>query len=186
VSDSVFVIGYLLLQLLIVLTPQHSHPTDAYKKQLEDILNEIILISEIAELSIESETIATLMGLQRENFDVAPPSEINPATQAKTSSMPKVQWSHLKFDGDTSTKSSWGMVDDDDDGEPSQINFNNAEGTRIAKEGCTYESSSRLPIKDLLDKWEEPLSKHDQVNSTKTLPLHGLVVSILMVYILLY
>lgn len=131
---------------------------------MEDILNEIILISEIAELSVESETIANVMGLKREDFDVEPPREIKTAREARASRMPKVRWSSLKFDGDVG---SWGMVDDEDndddddvDGEP-----DDAEDGRIAKEGRTYESSSRLPIKDLLDKWEEPLSKRDQVNS---------------------
>ncbi len=122
------------------------------------------MISEIAELSVESENIANVMGLQREDFYVEPPKEIKAATEAKTARMPRVRWSSLKFDGDASTKSSWGMMDDDDDdgGEPSQTDSDHAEGDRIGKEEY-FDSSSRLPIKDLLDKWEEPLSKRDQV-----------------------
>ena len=46
--------------------------TDAYKRRLEEILNDIILISEVAELSVESDTIATLIGIEKQDVPLDP------------------------------------------------------------------------------------------------------------------
>lgn len=144
----------------------HSYIADAYKKRLEDILNDIILISEIAELSAESESIATMIGIKKEDINIEPPIEVKAATNQR---MGRVRWSIVKFDGDCSNKSrsSSGMIDDgeDDGSDNEELESDDEDGGSEVKGGL-YESSRRPYIKELLDKWEEPLSKRDQVSLT--------------------
>jgi hypothetical protein len=163
----------LRLWLTAVLTlPCHLDRIDSYKNRLEDILNDIILISEIAELSLEAETIANVIGIKNEGNSPERPNEINATADANTPRMSRMRQSSVTFDEDSSSKSKSmsGMKDDDaDEGSvPSQLDSDDADGDSTAK-GTFYESSSRLPIKDLLDRWEEPLSKRDQVCSASSL-----------------
>lgn len=47
-----------------------------YRVRLEDILNDIISISEIAELSIEADSIVSVLGLQPENEENSKPPTV--------------------------------------------------------------------------------------------------------------
>lgn len=122
-------------------------PIDAYKPRLEEILNDIIMISEVAELSVESHNIAKEIGVEKKSKQYEPPKEIKAPLTASS-----VQWSTVKFEGgdDEPTETESQMTDLDGD----------------ASESAYYDSnSSRIPLKDLLDRWQEPDSKKDKVNS---------------------
>ena len=146
--------------------PCHSH-TDAYKNKLEDILNDVILISEIADLSVESAHIANEIGIKEADIKASPTNETTPVTEAKVQRLNRPRWSIVRFDGDSSikSKSSSGVIEDgEDEGEEPHDFYFADEDSDCAVKGGFYESSCRLPIKDLLDKWEEPVSKRDQVS----------------------
>jgi hypothetical protein len=132
---------------------------DAYKPRLEEILNDIILISEVAELSIESENIASVIGVEKRPRK-EPPKEIQAAKnlQQRTS---KIQWSQVKFDeGSTISRTNSESAFDDE----STASEAGTDGDVSEKFRYYDSSSSRIPIKDLLDKWEEPISKRDKVS----------------------
>lgn len=106
------------------------------------------MISEVAELSVESHKIAKEIGVEKKMNTYEPPQEIRASP-----TMSSVQWSTVKFqeghgeDEPTETESQ--MTDLDGD----------------ASESAYYDSnSSRIPLKELLDRWQEPVSKKDKVS----------------------
>ena len=132
---------------------------DAYKPRLEEILNDIILISEVAELSVESENIASVIGVQKRPRK-EPPKEIQ-ATKDFQQRTSRVQWSQVKFDeGSTISRTNSESALDDE----STASEAGSDGDASEKYRYFDSSSSRIPIKDLLDKWEEPISKRDKVS----------------------
>ncbi|KAL3920631.1 MAG: hypothetical protein SGILL_003161 [Bacillariaceae sp.] len=122
---------------------------DAYKPRLEEILNDIVLVSEIAELSVESYNIAKEIGVEKKAKRYEPPTEIKgPPTPSRTGS--KVQWSAIKFE------------DGEDEPTETESQITDFDGDMSVKSAYYDSNSSRIPLKDLLDRWQEPVSKKDK------------------------
>ncbi|KAG7359816.1 mechanosensitive ion channel [Nitzschia inconspicua] len=134
---------------------------DAYKPRLEEILNDIILISEVADLSIESDNIASVIGVEKKERKYEPPTEIDTPEIPTVKRGGRIRWSSVKFEDASILRSgSQSLLQGDedntdteskmtDDGDSSEISF--------------YDSnSSRIPLKELLDRWQEPVSKKDK------------------------
>ncbi|KAG7359813.1 mechanosensitive ion channel [Nitzschia inconspicua] len=146
---------------------------DMYRQRLDEILNEIIMISEIAELSVESESIVNVLGVKSQddndeeslNKEVETQSLIKPRISA-------VRWSEVKFNHDEDM-SRIGLGNDLTERDIEKIELEGqtySEAPRWnrddeeAKGGKTgfYDSSSGFPTMDLLDKWNDPVKKRDK------------------------
>ncbi len=150
-----------------------SPSTDAYKPRLEEILNDIILISEIAELSVQSSNIASVIGIEKEEKMDQLPQEINASTSNESMSLgSRIQWSSVKFQGGSNLQTSSVGDDylDEDDGTETGSHVTDCDGQTSEKSANYDSNSSRIPLKDLLDRWQEPVSKKDKV-STKANPM---------------
>jgi hypothetical protein len=151
-----------------------------YRVRLEDILNDIIIISEIAELSIEADSIVNVLGLQPDN-EVVPEQVIavgidNPGQSLVST----VRWSDVKFkreetvsqleSGTELPRRNTNGLDMEGERFSEQMNLD-LDGEKTAeKRNEIYESSCRLSIMDLLDKWDEPVNKRDKVRTEKDQP----------------
>ncbi|KAG7353641.1 hypothetical protein IV203_002996 [Nitzschia inconspicua] len=146
---------------------------DMYRQRLDEILNEIIMISEIAELSVESESIVNVLGVKSQddndeeslNKEVETQSLIKPRISA-------VRCSEVKFNHDEDM-SRIGLGNDLTERDIEKIELEGqtySEAPRWnsddeeAKGGKTgfYDSSSGFPTMDLLDKWDDPVKKRDK------------------------
>jgi hypothetical protein len=146
-----------------------------YRVRLEDILNDIIIISEIAELSVEADSIVNELGLQRENEEnITPPSNIGVDVTMKNG-VSAVRWPDVKLK-ENEIISQYGSeievpalnaerLNTEEEGFSELMNVElTDEGTAKGRNGF-YESSSNQPTMDLLDKWEEPVNKRDKVRT---------------------
>ena len=72
---------------------------DLYKPRLEEILENVITLSEVAELSIESKDIADIIGLgQSDSDDESPHEEIKSTAEARRRGrLSVIRWSDVKF-----------------------------------------------------------------------------------------
>ena len=139
-------------------------------RRLEEILHEIILISEIAELAMESDNIAKAIGIEsRKETDTVRIMTDKAMGKAR---MRNVRWSDVRFsdpnasqlgsDADLTTMDSTKM----DGGDPldsDTFEVDNIDDEKSVEGHGFYDSSSYLPIKDLLDRWEEPDDNRDKV-----------------------
>jgi hypothetical protein len=136
-----------------------------YKPKLELILNDIILISEVAELAEEAENLPEDIE-QEAKKEMAQENRLK-----KRTTLDQVRWSSVKFQGKGSNR-----VDQGDEpasptppssGPPSRVAperpmFGDRSRDRFA--GLDRDSSGRLRIKNLLDRWDEPINKSDRVS----------------------
>jgi hypothetical protein len=148
-----------------------------YRVRLEDILNDIIIISEIAEMSIEAESIVNVLGLQPANEDNSKPPATVGVDNPGQSRVSTVHWSDVKFKQDE-TISQLGSetelpgrnadgLDADEERFSDLMNVDlNDEETAEGRNGF-YESPSRVSMMDFLDKWDEPVNKRDKVRTQK-------------------
>ena len=135
-----------------------------YKPKLELILNDIILISEVAELAEEAENLP-------EDIEQEAKKEMAQENRLKKRSLNQVRWSSVKFQGKGSR-----LGDEGDEppsppspstGPPSQGAARRAmfgDRSRDRFSGLERDSSGRLRIKNLLDRWDEPTNKSDRVS----------------------
>lgn len=150
---------------------------ETYKPKLEEILGDIILISEVAELALETSAIAEEIGLDNAKIKSEVETTSDKRKQARKS---HVRWSSVKFGEDSSfVGSAAGSADkgdgkdnDDDVGKDDKDDDLTEDGDSDDPDSnyrpnasFGYEDSSRrLSIKDLLIKWEEPaMAKRDKV-----------------------
>jgi hypothetical protein len=149
-----------------------------YKQRLEDILNDIIMISEIAELSVEAESIVNVLGIKPIGSfgEDAPSTEMETHTPVKPRSA-TVQWSEVTFKQDDNTSLLGSDIDltergtekvDVEEEMYSEVMNDGGEDEEEADERTGfYDSSSHLPIMDLLDKWDDPVSKKNKVGQRR-------------------
>jgi hypothetical protein len=135
-----------------------------YKPKLELILNDIILISEVAELAEEAENLP-------EDIEQEAKKEMAQENRLKKRSLNQVRWSSVKFQGKGS------RLGDEGDEPPSPPSPSSAPPSKGASpramfgdrsrdrfSGLDRDSSGRLRIKNLLDRWDEPTNKSDRVS----------------------
>jgi hypothetical protein len=139
---------------------------DIYKPQLEEILNDIIVITEIAELG-------AMAGDVPEEGTQVDTNQLVEESLKKRGQLTNVRWSSLRFD-DKNRKESIGRDTDDesDDEADDEDTKKNAEEeppvrTLLARTSPMDSSSSGLvKIKNLLDRWEEPVNKLDKSSAS--------------------
>lgn len=138
---------------------------DIYKPKLEEILNDIIVITEIAELGAEA--------------SVLPGDKAQPDTKQlveenlkKRGQLTKVRWSSLRFNEKSKKDAADVASDTDDDSSAAASAMKTAEEnppvrTLLARTSPMNSSSSGLiRIKNLLDRWEEPVNKLDKASAS--------------------
>jgi len=145
---------------------------DTYKPRLEEILNDVITISEVAELSIESEDIADLIGIEQSVSDDEPPIEVTESSAAvrRRGRLSVIRWSEVKFEADDCSSSDDSVTDflsslpentdEDDSSNPEDYERDSQNG----KEKLYNNGSTRIALKNLLDKWDEPVMKNKSLN----------------------
>jgi hypothetical protein len=117
------------------------------------------MISEIAELSVESDTIANVIGVEKKERTNKLPQEIKAGKDSKNRTSTQIQWSTVKFQDDPNNG---GGTDEEE--ETTDMESDIGTDGEISEKSAYYDSSSsRIAIKDLLDRWEEPVSKRDKV-----------------------
>jgi hypothetical protein len=154
---------------------------DMYKPRLEEILEDVILISEIAEFAVEFRDIADMMGIEQSESDEEPQHEENSTVEARRRGrLSIIRWSEVKFnaaDDDNDDDSDFeaenetdlhtmypeGSTDDGSTLNFESISFEN-ERNLNSNRGMKFFTSStrRIAVKAFLDKWDEPVMKHDK------------------------
>ena len=155
---------------------------DTYKPRLEKILNDVITISEVAELSIESEDIANMIGIEHSNEtdfgrpDEAMESEVEAEAEARRRGrLSVIRWSDIKFEADDGSNIEDSVpnfqsplpenIDEDEGSNVEELEDSQGEGSFEKEKLYTSSGSTRIAIKDLLDRWEEPVMKHEKVRA---------------------
>jgi hypothetical protein len=155
---------------------------DTYKPRLEEILNDVITISEVAELSIESEDIADMIGIEQSNGtdfgrpDVAMESEVEAEAEARRRGrLSVIRWSDIKFEADDGSSIEDSVpnfqspipdnIGDDEGSIAEELELDSQGEGFFEKEKLYTSGSTRIAIKDLLDKWDEPVMKHEKVRA---------------------
>jgi hypothetical protein len=135
-------------------------------------LNDIILILEIAELSIKSESIANVIGLQSEDRNQETKYSVySKPSMSDNTRMSTARWSEVRFKPEDDTSQLGSDIDLRARDAEKALNakevtgFNDFETeeaeTASARTGF-YGSSSHLPILELLDKWDDPINEQDK------------------------
>jgi hypothetical protein len=139
---------------------------EIYKPQLEEILNDIIVITEIAELGAEA-------GDLSEEENQVDTEQVVQESLKKRATLTKGRWSSLRFNDKSGKESSGKDMDDESDDE-----FDDDDAKKNAEEKppmrtllartSAMSSSSRglIKIKNLLDRWEEPVNKLDKSSAS--------------------
>lgn len=129
---------------------------DIYKPKLEEILNDIIVVTEIAELGAEADTLPEDEGNQLDTKQLVHDNII------KRGQLSEVRWSSLKFNdktredlADTDDEASLGVPKKTDSGEQHPMRG-------LMARTSPMNTSSTFKIKNLLDQWEEPVNKLDK------------------------
>ena len=155
---------------------------DTYKPRLEKILNDVITISEVAELSIESEDIANMIGIEHSNEtdfgrpDEAMESEVEAEAEARRRGrLSVIRWSDIKFEADDGSNIEDSVpnfqsplpenIDEDEGSNVEESEDSQGEGFFEKEKLYTNSGSTRIAIKDLLDRWQEPVMKHVKVRA---------------------
>jgi hypothetical protein len=138
-----------------------------YKPLLEEILNDIIVMTEIAELGCEADNLP-------DDGEALNIKELVDLSLKKRSQLSTVRWSSVRFKtAPTRADSDVSDVLDQMDGssvEDSLSQEKTAKDTEIPMKQAVRQHSSRrsssaglIRIKNLLDRWEEPINKLDKV-----------------------
>lgn len=141
-----------------------------YKQRLEELLSQIILITELAELAAE----ADILSETKEGEASGPGSVTDPLKRpAATGS---AQWSSLRFQDDkkppTRSSSTASLAEENSIKEAmlDQVSLSPGEKPRqtlraapTAMKQEELNTSGLFRLKNLLDRWEEPVNKLDKV-----------------------
>jgi hypothetical protein len=119
----------------------------------------------VADLSIESGNIASVIGVEKKEKKYEPPTEINTPHNKSVNRGGRIRWSSVKFEESPFSRngSQTGMLQEFEDIMDSESLMTDDENS---SESSPYDdsNSSRIPLKGLLDKWQEPVSKKDKVS----------------------
>eukprot|EP00536_Pseudo-nitzschia_multiseries_P006518 jgi/Psemu1/255455/estExt_Genewise1Plus.C_1390082 len=150
-----------------------------YKRKLQEIIDDIITITEVSELSAMATDIAGAIGLEEEDSDSFVESSrrnVQPAL-AYTSA---IQWSDIRFQkndlndsGSEADEQSSLDESQNNDGNSKKIDVDfDSEDDKFLRKlkkdtpmSGTVSTRSRFGMKNLLDKWDEPVSKGAKSNN---------------------
>ena len=183
----------LLLRVYRITDLQCAIPSETYKPKLEDILNDIVVITEVAELASEASALST-DDLESEGGA----AKLRAQTNSQSKRGPNdVRWSAVKFKplktqrNKSETTEESEDADDDDDNDDASNTSSLSESNQV--EAGSEEMVSQIPIRAspafamseiptsgisvgsktsresskirrLLDKWLEPMNKLDKVS----------------------
>jgi hypothetical protein len=146
----------------------HSCHPDVYKPKLEEILNDIIVITEIAELGAEADNLPDATGTMNAK-------ELVEDNLKKRGRLAEVRWSSVKFHNRSRADSDASSIvvekgDNTSFGDASPIPElpRRVAGTpprsfMARNAAAPSKSSGLIRIKNLLDRWDEPVNKLDKV-----------------------
>lgn len=132
------------------------------------------MISEIAELSVQSESIVNVLGIRpvTSKEEQMPPSDvaIHSPARLRTNS---VRWSETQFDEENISQlgSELGhgesgpeeKIDVEEETYSEHMNYSFDDEAAAGERTEFYDSSSHFPMMDLLDKWDDPTNKREKV-----------------------
>ena len=143
---------------------------ETYKPRLEEILNDIISIADVAELSGDADQIADTLGIRKEDsVEDFKKASAGVAVDLRKKKRPThVRWSSVKFSSkDTKdTPTSGGSVAGSENFDDASVDTGDASGSdtpNFPTSSFSSFTSSHMAIKDLLIKWEEPVNSRDKV-----------------------
>lgn len=128
-------------------------------------------------MSIESEDIADLIGIEQSVSDDEPPSEVMESSAAvrRRGRLSVIRWSEVKFEADDCSSSGDSVTDflsslpentdEDEASNPEDSELDSQDEEFFKKEKLYNSGSTRIAVKDLLDKWDEPVMKHKKVRA---------------------
>jgi hypothetical protein len=129
---------------------------------LEEILSNIIIISEVAELAAEADNLT-------DEEDSVNTEQMIAANLKKRGKLSQVRWSSVRFKEDgrsrldsEETTGAHGSSEHSSE----QANDDGVAGRRgqnLHRSSSSSDSTGQLRIKNLLDRWEDPLNKQDKV-----------------------
>lgn len=113
---------------------------------------------------MESGNIASVIGVEKKKKTYEPPAEINTGEIKTVNRRGRIRWSSVKFESpDSRSGSQSGLLQEHDDISDTESQMTDDEDS--LESSPYYDSnSSRIPLKALLDKWQEPVSKKDKVS----------------------
>ena len=128
---------------------------------MEEILNNIIIISEVAELAAEADNLT-------DEEDSVDTEQMIAANLKKRGKLSQARWSSVKFKKDgrnrLDSEDTIGAHASSSEGSNEQANDGGVAGRKaLLKAGSLSDSTKQLRIKNLLDRWEDPLNKQDKV-----------------------
>jgi hypothetical protein len=135
------------------------HCPATYKADLEGLLNEIIILSDIAELAVEAD---------REFLSEASAEKEEPLSRP---SLSRIRWKSLRFNGRGRPldDSGNGTTDAEDNGSAGgdEGNTNGISATHSLPGQSGQLKRQVSDIKNQLDRWEEPIDKSFEVSSSR-------------------
>ena len=125
-----------------------------FKPKLEKILQDVVLVSDVA-----------LIAHEAENLEQSEQIEID--VKATKSRQGLGRWHSVKFEN-KDEEGSEASAEEDEDVRPNTPVIGEQTGrfSRTSSGGLSKTPSGSLRIKDLLDRWEEPVNKSDKSNET--------------------
>jgi hypothetical protein len=140
---------------------------ETYKPRLEDILNEIIAISDVAGLSVDADLIADTIGIKKDDsLEDFKKAQAGAAVDLRKSRPTHIRWNSVKFSngkGDMTGNENTNDLDDPsvDTSESSEIEPRPKVGSPYF--GGSSFTSGNIAMKELLIKWDEPVNARDKV-----------------------
>eukprot|EP00980_Cylindrotheca_fusiformis_P002338 scaffold543_cov119-Cylindrotheca_fusiformis.AAC.5 len=140
---------------------------DIYKPQLEEILNDIIVITEIAELGAEASVLP-------DEGPLPDTKQLLEESVKKRGQLTQVRWSSLRFNKEDK-KDAADATSESDDEMSAASNARKKSGedppprsllSRTARMNTSSSGSGLVKIKNLLDRWEEPVNKLDKASAS--------------------
>jgi hypothetical protein len=165
---SMFLVGVITTFKRTILTLYFNRRKfETYKPRLEEILNDIISISDVAELSADADQIAETLGIQKEDsVDDFKRAQVESAMDLRKKKRPThVRWNSVKFS--TTGKSDTGNISEGGSNlDEASLDTGDTSGSvspTFPPSGFSSFSSSHIAIKELLIKWDEPVNTRDKV-----------------------
>lgn len=146
-----------------------------YRQRLDNILSEVIMISEIAELSVESESIMKALGIhpKANKQDRSPPSDVTIYSPARLRTN-SVLWSETQVDEENVSQLGSVLghaesgpeekIDVEEETYSEHMNYSFDDEAVAGERNGFFDSSSHFPMMDSLDKWDDPTNKREKVS----------------------
>mmetsp|Transcript_3675 Transcript_3675/g.7531 ORF Transcript_3675/g.7531 Transcript_3675/m.7531 type:complete len:894 (-) Transcript_3675:382-3063(-) len=147
-----------------------------YKPRLQVIIDDIITITEVAELSIEADNIANAIGIEQGDSASVDPetNKVTKSASRREGSVCATKWSDVKFqeehlssgDSESDELASLGENQSDDSSSKKiDLEFDTPDHQLFRNQkfrGTSTGTSVRLGLKGMLDKWDEPFIKGEK------------------------